>query len=88
MQAVVRALLERDRGQDVVTVCGVVRHASSPQQQHTPRLTHRDSPTALTQRDSPRRDGNGLVCGFLDGEQPASAPLIPSRPKMLSVACQ
>jgi hypothetical protein len=37
----VRALLERDRGQDVVTVCGVVRHASSPSSS-----TRRDSPTA------------------------------------------
>jgi len=42
MQAVVRALLERDRGQDVVTVCGVVRHASSPSSSST----RRDSPTA------------------------------------------
>ena len=69
-------MLQRDRGQGVVTVSGVVRHAIV-RQAHT-------IPTASLSR----RDRNGLVCGFRDDEEPTRAQFTHNCSPLLQVSCQ
>lgn len=73
-----RALQERDRGNGVVTVSGVVRRASTP--------------LALCMRCCAAsqccRDVNGRVCGFNDDEEQDHVPMLIHRSQVLQYCSQ
>ena len=73
-------MIQRDNGQGVVTVRGVVRCVSQS-------VAHALQIYGIS-AELDRRDETGLVCGFYDEEQPPCLLLADECSQILQVSCQ